>query len=143
MSARGRVFERLEAARRRIGLGWILATLCAGCATENAVANRPSFSGDETEWWLVQETGPVGRDDILPAFEASARNYGCDTAHLGADSSSNIYGELRSYHGVSASCDEGTIALITLVGGRVRIGCAKPTTRQACDVLLRRISQSR
>jgi len=124
---------------------WVLAALSVvvACATEGAVVNRPSFSGEETEWWLVQETAPVGRDDILPAFEASASNYGCSTTHLGADSSSNIYGELRSYHGVSASCDEGTIALITLVGGRVRIGCAKPTTGQACDLLLRHISQAR
>jgi hypothetical protein len=52
-------------------------------------------------------------------------------------------GESRSYYGVTASCDEGTIALITLVGGRVIIGCAKPTTRQACDSLLSNISQAR
>ncbi|HEY0468752.1 MAG TPA: hypothetical protein VGC79_31375, partial [Polyangiaceae bacterium] len=91
----------------------------------------------------VQETAPVGRDDILPAFEASARNYGCRTEQLGRDSSSTMYGELRSYYGISASCDEGAIALITLVGGRVRIGCLKPTTRAACDLLLRNISQAR
>jgi hypothetical protein len=97
----------------------------------------------ETDWWLVQETDPVVRDDILPAFEASARSYGCTAEQLGRDSSQAIYGELRSYHGVSASCDEGTIALITMASGRIRIGCTKPTTHQACDRLLRDISQAR
>jgi hypothetical protein len=103
----------------------------------------PLFTGEETEWWLVQDTEPVGRDDILPAFEASAQNYGCATEQLGLDSTTNIHGEVRSYYGVNASCQEGTIALITLVGGRVRIGCAKPMTRDSCDRLLRNISQSR
>jgi len=84
-----------------------------------------------------------GRDDLLPAFEASALSYGCNTEELGGESSLNIYGERRSYYGISASCAKGTIALITLVGGRVRIGCAKPTTSQACDLLLRNISQAR
>ncbi|HYQ29184.1 MAG TPA: hypothetical protein VER04_18260 [Polyangiaceae bacterium] len=103
----------------------------------------PTFLGEENESWLVQETAPVERDDLLPAFEASARSYGCSTERLGLDSSSNIYGERRSYYGISASCEEGAISLVTLVDGRVRIGCAKPTTREACDRLLRHISQAR
>lgn len=103
----------------------------------------PTFDGVETQWWLAQESESGGRDDLLPAFEESARSYGCSTDQLGGESSLNIYGERRSYYGVSASCEEGTIALITLVGGRVRIGCAKPTTPQACDLLLRNISQAR
>jgi hypothetical protein len=61
---------------------------------------------------------------------------------LGQQATQNIYGERRSYHGVTASCFEGTIALITFAGGRVRIGCAKPTTFQACDRLLRNIAQA-
>jgi hypothetical protein len=97
----------------------------------------------ETDRWLAQESEPLGRSDLLPAFEESARSYGCSTDELGSESSLNIYGERRSYYGISASCDEGTIALITLVGGRVRIGCAKPTTHQACEQLLRNISQAR
>jgi hypothetical protein len=101
----------------------------------------PPFVGEETEHWLVQETGAVGRGDLLPAFEASAHNYGCSTEQLGNENGANIAGEFRSYYGVTASCEEGTIALITLVGGRVRIGCAKPTTRAACDTLLRNIAQ--
>lgn len=117
--------------------------LVVGCATANTPSNLPSFGGAETDRWLVQETESVGRDDLLPAFEASARSYGCSTEHLGSDSSLNIYGERRSYYGIAATCEEGTIALITLVDGHVRIGCAKPTTSQACDLLLRNISQAR
>jgi hypothetical protein len=88
-------------------------------------------------------TEPLGRDDVLPAFKESARSYGCVTDEMGSESSPNIHGELRSYYGVSATCREGTIALITLVGGNVSIGCAKPTTREACNLLLRNISEAR
>lgn len=129
---------------RKIATVWCLPVLLVSCATPSAVPpNLPPFQGVETERWLVQESDPVGRDDLLPAFEASARSYGCNTDQLGSESSQNIYGELRSYYGVSASCGEGTIALITLVGGGAMIGCAKPTTRQACDALLRNISEAR
>jgi hypothetical protein len=99
--------------------------------------------GDETERWLVEESGPVGRDDVLPAFEASAKDYGCRTEKLGGETTRNIYGERRSYYGVTATCYEGTISLITLVGGGVRIGCAKPTTLPACNQLLHDIAESR
>lgn len=99
--------------------------------------------GDETERWLVEESGPVGRDDVLPAFEASAKEYGCSTEKLGGQTTRNIYGERRTYYGVTASCYEGTISLITLVGGGVRIGCARPTTLQACNQLLHDIAESR
>ncbi len=76
-------------------------------------------------------------------FEASARSYGCSTEKLGIQSSFNIQGERRRYFGVSATCYEGTIALIGLKGGRVRIGCTKPTTLDACNALLRNISEGR
>jgi hypothetical protein len=114
-----------------------------GCAATGSEPNLPSFSGVETAHWLVQVSEPVGRDDLLPAFEESARSYGCNTSRIGEGSSQNIHGEMRSHYGVSAACDEGTIALITLVGGRASIGCAKPTTAMACDQLLRNISQAR
>lgn len=107
------------------------------------LANLPPFLGHETDRWLVEEVGPVGRDDVLPAFEASAENYGCSTTTLDGETTSNIYGERRSHYGVTASCYEGTISLITLVGGGVLIGCAKPTTIQACRQLLHDISESR
>ena len=54
----------------------------------------------------------------------------------GGRTSYNIHGERRSYFGGTASCYEGVIASITLVGGSVRIGCAKPTSHEACDRLL-------
>jgi hypothetical protein len=95
----------------------------------------------ETAEWLVQETGPIGRDDILPAFEANAQEYGCQTYQLGGTETQRTYAHVRSYYGISASCREGTIALMTMVGGTVRIGCTKPTTREACDALLRNISE--
>ena len=140
--------DSLSATDRRALHACLLTTLLAGCATQQSVnkpaADVPAFAGEETEWWLVQETAPVGRDDVLPAFDASAQNYGCTTERLGLESSTNnIYGERQSYYGVTATCREGTIALITLVGGAVRIGCTKPTTREACDLLLRNISGAR
>jgi hypothetical protein len=103
----------------------------------------PPFIGNETDRWLVQESGPVGRDDVLPAFKASAENYGCSTERLGGQTSFTIQGQRRTYYGVTATCYEGTISLITLVGGGVRIGCAKPTTIEACNRLLHDISESR
>ena len=120
-----------------------LSIMLARCATANPRPSRPPFGGVENASWLVYQVEHVERDDLLPAFEASARSHGCSTEQLGGESSLNIGGELRTYHGINASCEEGTIALITLVGGRVRIGCAKPTTRQDCDLLLRKITQAR
>ena len=104
--------------------------------------NLPPFSGVENDAWLARVTEPAGRDDVLPAFKASARSYGCVVDEIGADTRFNIHGEVRSYYGVSATCGEGTIALITLVGGAVSIGCAKPTTADACDALLRSIAEA-
>jgi hypothetical protein len=99
--------------------------------------------GRETDRWLVEQSGPLGRDDVLPAFEQSAKEYGCRIDRLKGPTTKNIYGESRAYYGVTASCYEGTVSLITLVGGNVLIGCAKPTTLAACNQLLRDISQSR
>jgi hypothetical protein len=104
----------------------------------------PPFHGEETEAWIAYEV-PLSRDpsDLLPAFEASARSHGCSTERIGSDTRPNIEGEIRSSYGVAATCDEGTIALVTLVGGRVRVGCAKPSTRERCDYLLQEISEAR
>lgn len=85
----------------------------------------------------------MGRDDVLPAFEASAQNYGCRTERLRGPTTATIVGQRRTYYGVTASCYEGTLSLVTLQGGSVRIGCAKPTTLEACNQLLRDISESR
>jgi len=121
-----------------LGLAAFVAISCAETAQRPA---PPPFLGEETAWWLVQESEPTGRSDILPAFEASAKRYGCTTEHIGSESRLSITGEVRRYFGVSASCYEGTIAVITLKGGRVRIGCAKPTTADACNALLRNIAE--
>ncbi len=119
------------------------AVLVASCAASKPRPSPPTFTGVETKEWFVEESGPTGRDDILPAFKAAARNYGCSTEELGNASGANIQGEYRSYYGVSATCDEGSIALITLEGGSVRIGCTKPTNAKACDSFLQRIAQGR
>jgi hypothetical protein len=117
--------------------------MLAGCGAASAATAGPPFRGLETESWIAYQIDHLDRGDLLPAFEESARSHGCTTEHLGSESSPNIGGLRESYHGVSASCEEGTIALITLVGARVRIGCAKPTTREDCDHLLRKISEAR
>ena len=127
------------------GLALVLVSCAGGAARPAAPAypDLPPFGGEETDRWLAQESEPIGRDDVLPAFEASAQNYGCRTSQLGAGTTQNIYGEMRSYYGVTAACYEGTISIITLAGGGVRIGCAKPTTLSACNQLLRDISAAR
>lgn len=136
-----------NAGARGLGIGNTFASsllmLAASCAPSIPRPSPPTFTGVENAAWFVEESEPVGRDDVLPAFKAAARNYGCSTEELGSSSSQNIHGEMRSYYGISATCDEGSVALITLEGGGVRIGCSKPTSRQACDLLLRRIAQGR
>ena len=128
--------------------GLVVLPLLLGCAATEPRPRAPEYSdlppfiGDETERWLVEESGPVGRDDVLPAFEAAAKDHGCSTDKLGGKTSFTIHGERRTYYGVTASCYEGTISIITLVGGSARIGCAKPTTIQACNRLLHDISES-
>jgi hypothetical protein len=136
------VIRRMQA-RQPMIFAWLFVTQLVNCAATSSEPSVPRFLGHETESWLVQETAPVGRNDVLPAFEARARDYGCSTEWLELDERRNIHGQLRSYYGVSASCEEGIIALVTIVGGGVRIGCAKPTTREACDLLLRNIARGR
>lgn len=134
---------RLAPSRSRLRAAWGLLLFAVSCTAASPAPTLPAFQGVETNAWLVQESETGGRDDILPAFEASAQSYGCSTNQIGSESSHNIHGERRSYYGISASCVEGAIALITLAGGRVRIGCSKPTTARACDQLLRNISEAR
>jgi hypothetical protein len=119
--------------------------MLAACAGSTPAPRVPAFQGSETEWWIAYEVERTGRDpsDLLPSFEASARSHGCSTEQLGYGSNPNVAGEMRQMYGVAATCDEGTIALITLVGARVRIGCTKPMTRDGCDELLRKISEAR
>jgi hypothetical protein len=121
----------------------LLVSLVAGCAP--SLPRVPPFHGEETDAWIAYEVDLPGRgrSDLLPAFEASARSHGCSTEQIGSAVRPTIAGELRSFYGITATCDEGAIAIVTLVGGRVRIGCAKPTTRERCDLLLQEISEAR
>jgi hypothetical protein len=125
----------------------LVALLLAGCTPSRSIpAAHPPFEGRETTSWLAYEVDVPGRDpgDLLPSFEASARVFGCHTEQLGYDSTPTIgNGALRHSFGIMASCEEGTLALITLVGERVMVGCVKPTTRADCDGLLQKISEAR
>jgi len=131
----------LPAMRRLLAL-----TLLVACEESTPPPQSPpSFEGNETRSWLAYEIELPGRtpSELFPAFEASARALGCRIEKLGYGTTQNIYGERRTWYGVSATCEEGTIALVTMVDERVRIGCAKPTTRTQCDALLQKISEAR
>jgi hypothetical protein len=104
---------------------------------------RPPFRGESNETWLVSEVSDLRRNDLLFAFDESARSHGCSTLELGGEATPNIGGQLRTFYGISASCEEGVIAIVTLAGDRVRIGCARPITREDCDLLLRKIALAR
>ena len=130
--------------------GWTLACAAVSAALTTACQSAPApkyppFQGAETNEWLALDVPLPDRppEDMLPALEESARGHGCSTEELGTGAEQNIGGELRHGYGVSASCDVGTIALVTLVGGHVCIGCMKPTTRERCNALLRQISEAR
>jgi hypothetical protein len=105
----------------------------------------PAFAGRQNDAWIAYEVALAGRDsgDVIESFEASARSYGCTTAHLGTRTDPMLGGEVRSFYGVNATCDATSIALIAEMHGRVVIGCSRPTTRAGCDDLLERISSAR
>jgi hypothetical protein len=119
-----------------------LLDVAPSCAP--AVAEPPAFEGRETDAWMAYEVRIPGRNsaDLIPSFEASANAFGCHTTRLGTQAVQIAGGSaaILSY-GVSATCEEGSIALVALADSRVRIGCEKPTTRARCDGLLRQISE--
>jgi hypothetical protein len=123
----------------------ILFTACGSPAP-----TPPAFAGRETASWLAfdvtlpaQQEAREPADFILP-FEESAHAYGCRTDHLGSSTGQVIgNGEVRATYGITAYCDEGTIAIIALENRRVRVGCGKPTTRDRCEALLTKISSAR
>lgn len=125
-------------------LAVLLLLHLVGCADSTPRADYPPFEGRETDHWIAYEVA-LGREpsDLLPAFEESARAFGCRTEQIGYGATQNVAGELRSWYGVSADCDAGRIAIVTLEGRRVRVGCARPATREQCDALLQEISQAR
>ncbi len=126
---------------------FVLVGTVAGCAGSTPVPAVPPFEGVESPSWIAYELPVPGRDpaDFLPAFEASARALGCDTSHLGERENGTISnGVLRHWYGVTAACGEdGTLSLVTMVGERVRIGFAKPSSKGACDALLVKITSAR
>jgi hypothetical protein len=116
------------------------------CAASSPTPSYPEFAGHETEAWIAYEEELPDRDpaDLLQSFEASARSHGCHTERLGSGADPTIGGgELRHMYGITASCEEGTLALATMTGRRVSVGCTKPTTREQCDLLLSKISEAR
>jgi hypothetical protein len=130
--------------------GWTLgcAAVSAALATDCQSApppQSPPFQGAETDKWLTFDVPLPDRppEELLPAFAESARSYGCSTEELGKRAEPHVGEQPRDWYGVSASCNEGTVAMVTFVGGHVGIGCAKPTTRDRCNELLRRISKAR
>jgi hypothetical protein len=122
------------------GMRGLLLLLVASCAAD--VPRHPDFTGREDETWIAYSVD-VDRDDLLFAFDASARNYGCRTTKIGKDSRQNIAGIGYSFRGIDARCSgDREIAMVLTKTGAV-LGCPKPTTQQACDELLRKISEGR
>jgi len=92
-----------------------------------------AFDGRDSQAWLTYDDVEV--HDVTPAslfgpFRYRARSRGCRTEGIGR-------------RGVAAYCFDGGIALILMPGSRVRIGCEKPTTRDSCEELLSKISETR
>jgi hypothetical protein len=119
----------------------VLGLALVGCGAFGS--GPPPFAGRETASWTAFEVKSPELDEarqLLPKFEACARDFGCFTDHLGTVVYLAGRGETRLWYGVTASCDEGTIAILKLRGGRVRVGCEKPMTRDGCEALLQRIS---
>jgi len=79
------------------------------------------------DWWIASPTRRPSRR----------------AERLGHSSKGVISGIVEQRYGVSASCEEGTLALITVEHDRVRIGCPKPKMRRQCDALLEKIAESR
>jgi hypothetical protein len=104
---------------------------------------RPLFEGEDAAWLVYDVQLPEERGDLLQAFEASAKGAGCHTELVGRSHDAVISGWRTSFNGVEASCSDGTIQLVTMEGARVRVGCRKPVTREQCDGLLQKISESR
>ncbi len=113
--------------------------LCACGAT----APSPAFEGRETDSWIAYDVAvpdTTNTGDLVASFKLAARTRGCQAAWMGKRTVMLPGGGwARLRRGVTAQCDEGTIAIIALENA-VRVGCEKPTTRERCDALLRSIS---
>src|ERR1700722_2265371 len=81
--------------RRRSTLSLALVLLLGGlaaCARPILAPAVPPFEGVETPSWTAYEFHVPGRDpsDLLPAFEASARAFGCETSHVGERANATV-----------------------------------------------------
>jgi hypothetical protein len=120
----------------------LLVLALVGCG---AIPSRPAFDGRQTDSWIAFDEDAPGRDprELLMSFEASARAFGCRTDRIGGRSVGMPGGgRAKISAGVAAYCDEGSVALLWVAEARVRIGCERPTTRERCDALLRKIGDA-
>jgi hypothetical protein len=134
-------FTDSPALRRAQHVGALLL-LVVPMACEPPLPSHPPFTGRPTESWFAFVIAvPDAREprDLVLAFEASARGSGCRTDRLQASIERTTWGIF--WYGVSADCTGGTIALVSLNGARVSVGCLRPTTREQCEGLLRGISE--
>src|SRR5687768_15170210 len=85
----------------------VLTPTLGGCGSPET-ARSPDLAGDDAAAWLTYQVA-VQREpkDLLPAFEASAQNYGCKTERLSSQSDFMQGGVLFKWYGVGASCPEG------------------------------------
>jgi hypothetical protein len=136
------VRRRAGVLRRQCGPVLVLLALF-GCG---ATPSRPAFEGRQTDSWIAFDEDVPDRDprELLMSFEASARAFGCRTDRIGGRSVDFAGGgRAKISAGVAAYCDEGSLALMWVAEARVRIGCERPTTRERCEALLRRIGEAR
>ncbi len=125
---------------------WKLMVLLASIGSCAAPKPQATFSGQASPTWLSFDIDlPHDRDagDVLRSFEASARSFGCRTERIGESGHMAGGGEVRLSYGISADCDDGSIALVALPQSRLRIGCERPSTRERCEALLPKISDAR
>jgi hypothetical protein len=119
-----------------------VAIVIFGCACV-----PPAFDGHQTDDWLAFDLGVPGRDphEVLRQFAMSAHTLGCGTepsATRGGRGQVNPQPGVAPYS-VTAYCEDGRVALIADADAavqRVTVGCAKPTTREQCEALLRKIT---
>lgn len=116
----------------------LLALTC--CAPD--APRHPDFTGQEDASWIAYSV-EVERDDLLFAFNESARNYGCRTTKIGKDSRQVISGIGYSFRGINARCTGGREIAMVLTKTGVVLGCPKPASQNDCDELLRKISEGR
>jgi hypothetical protein len=118
----------------------LLALALASCAPD--APRHPDFTGREDTVWIAYSV-EIENDELLFAFNESARNYGCRTTKIGKESRQIIGGMGWSFYGIDARCSQGReIAIVKTTTGVV-LGCPKPATQQQCDELLRNISEGR